>query len=138
MKTLKKNPYKNITLQNNWIGMIWSDSANYGDCRQKNWFTVSLTRSIWTSNYKELLDEEYYLTCTKSIYIEVDFWKINIWERQLTRQRLLGIRETSFNGRNTLNERNIRKSTSTFASANTVIELKCHFNGIFFYFDCFW
>lgn len=42
---------------------------------------------------------------------------------QLTRHRLLGIRETSFNGRNTLNERNIRKSTSTFASANTVIEL---------------
>lgn len=44
--------------------------------------------------------------------------------------RLLGIRETSFNGRNTLNERNIRKSTSTFASANTVIELICHFQNI--------
>lgn len=37
---------------------------------------------------------------------------------------LLGIRETSLSGRNTRNERNIRKSTSTFASAKTVIELR--------------
>lgn len=57
-------------------------------------------------------------------------------KRQLTRQRLLGIRETSFNGRNTLNERNIRKSTSTFASANTVIELTpFQYFGIAFW-DC--
>lgn len=64
-------------------------------------------------------------------------WLYWMKERQLTRQRLLGIRETSFNGRNTLNERNIRKSTSTFASANTVIELTSfqYFQQIWNYLD---
>lgn len=37
--------------------------------------------------------------------------------------RLLGILETNLSGRRTRNDRNILKSTSTLASANTVIEL---------------
>lgn len=36
---------------------------------------------------------------------------------------LLGILETNLSGRRTRNDRNILKSTSTLASANTVIEL---------------
>lgn len=36
---------------------------------------------------------------------------------------LLGIRETSLSGRNTRNDLNMRKSTSTFASAKIVIDL---------------
>lgn len=36
---------------------------------------------------------------------------------------LLGILETNFSGRRTRNDRNILKSTSTLASAKTVIEL---------------
>lgn len=47
------------------------------------------------------------------------------------RMSLLGILETSFNGRSTRNERNIRKSTSTLASAKIVIEL--HKFSIFFF-----
>lgn len=34
------------------------------------------------------------------------------------------MRETNLSGRNTRKERNIRKSTSTFASANIVIDLR--------------
>lgn len=37
--------------------------------------------------------------------------------------RLLGILEINLSGRRTRKDRNILKSTSTFASANTVIEL---------------
>lgn len=37
---------------------------------------------------------------------------------------LLGIRETSFSGRKTRNERNMRRSTSTFDSAKIVMELE--------------
>lgn len=36
---------------------------------------------------------------------------------------LLGILETNFKGLKTLNDLSIRKSTSTFASANIVIDL---------------
>ena len=36
---------------------------------------------------------------------------------------LLGMRETSLRGLSTRKDRNIRKSTSTFASANIVIDL---------------
>ena len=38
-------------------------------------------------------------------------------------RHLLGILDTSFKGRNTRNERSIRRSTSTFDSANMVMDL---------------
>lgn len=48
--------------------------------------------------------------------------------------RLLGILETNLSGRRTRKDRNILKSTSTFASAKTVIELlEFRFDGL-----CVW
>lgn len=113
-----------------FIKVLWMTNHKIPNSFETVWSGAILSKTLSLSAFKQHKKSRDLkwtrLWIAWANYELVYFDKTGNWNAK----RLLGIRETSFNGRNTLNERNMRKSTSTFASANTVIELTTILNRI--------